>query len=66
MNPWLFTVEYLCPLEGLISKYIVVIVLSVNIFVSVQLSHFYWKHNSVFLLQSERLMHLLLLGNIYS
>ena len=66
MNPWLFTVECLCPLERLISKYIVVIVLSVNIFVSVQLSHFYWKHNSVFLLQSERLMHLLLLGNIYS
>ena len=66
MNPWLFTFEYLCSLEGLISKYIVVIVLSVNIFVSVQLSHFYWKHNSVFLLQSERLMHLLLLGNIYS
>jgi hypothetical protein len=66
MNPWLFTVEYLCSLEGLISKYIEVIVLSVNIFVSVQLSHFYWKHNSVFLLQSERLMHLLLLGNIYS
>ena len=48
MNPWLFTVECLCPLERLISKYIVVIVLSVNIFVSVQLSHFYLKHNSVF------------------
>jgi hypothetical protein len=44
MNPWLFTVECLCPLEGLISKYIVVIVLSVNIFVSVQLSHFYWNY----------------------
>lgn len=48
----------LCPLERYISKWIIVIILSVNIFVSVQMSHFCWKLNFInvfliYILQSE-------------